>query len=138
MPSICPPDLVVANEFDPNPGSVDTVPVDGVPDGWYVMDIGRDAAAAYAADLSNCRTILWNGPMGVFEMEQFSAGTRHVANGIAALPDATTVVGGGSTAEAVESLGLMESMTHVSTGGGASLEFLEGRVLPGIAAIPDV
>lgn len=132
-----PADLVVANEFDPNPDAVATVPADEVPDGWYIMDIGRAAAADYAAALAGCRTILWNGPMGVFEMEQFSVGTRQVASGIADLPDATTVVGGGSTAEAVESLGLMDRMTHVSTGGGASLEFLEGRVLPGIDAIPD-
>ncbi len=133
-----PQDLVVADQFDPNPASVDTVPVDNVPDGWYIMDIGQEAAATYTAALADCKTILWNGPMGVFEMEQFSAGTRQVANGIAGLRDATTVVGGGSTAEAVEALGLMDSMTHVSTGGGASLEFLEGRVLPGIDAIPDV
>ncbi len=132
-----PQDLVVANQFDPNPAEVDTVAMDDVPDGWYVMDIGRSAASAFAVALADCRTILWNGPMGVFEMEQFSAGTRQVAHGIAGLPDATTVVGGGSTAEAVESLGLMDSMTHVSTGGGASLEFLEGRILPGIDAIPD-
>ena len=133
-----PDDLVVANRFDPNPSSVDTVPVDNVPDGWYIMDIGQGAASAFAAALADCRTILWNGPMGVFEMEQFSAGTRLVANSIAELADATTVVGGGSTAEAVEALGLMGNMNHVSTGGGASLEFLEGRILPGIAAIPDV
>jgi phosphoglycerate kinase len=133
-----PDDLVVANRFDPNPSSVDTVPVDNVPDGWYIMDIGQGAASAFAAALADCKTILWNGPMGVFEMEQFSVGTREVANSIAELADATTVVGGGSTAEAVEALGLMGSMTHVSTGGGASLEFLEGRILPGIAAIPDV
>ena len=132
-----PSDLVVANAFDPDPGAVDTVPADAVPDGWYIMDIGQDAASAYAGALADCRTILWNGPMGVFEMEQFSVGTRQVANGIAGLPDATTVVGGGSTAEAVEALGLMDNMTHVSTGGGASLEFLEGRVLPGIDAIPE-
>ncbi len=132
-----PQDLVVSNAFDPNPEAVDTVPVDAVPDGWYVMDIGRDAASDYNAALARCGTILWNGPMGVFEMEQFSIGTRQVANGIAGLAEATTVVGGGSTAEAVESLGLMDRMTHVSTGGGASLEFLEGRVLPGIDAIPD-
>ena len=132
-----PPDLVVANEFGPNPDAVDTVAADAVPDGWYIMDIGGDAASAYATALADCRTILWNGPMGVFEMEQFGVGTRQVANGIAGLADATTVVGGGSTAEAVEALGLMDSMTHVSTGGGASLEFLEGRVLPGIDAIPD-
>lgn len=132
-----PRDLVVASEFEPNPSSVETVAADDVPDGWYIMDIGRSAASDYSSSLADCRTILWNGPMGVFEMDRFSVGTRQVANSIAGLPDATTVVGGGSTAEAVEALGLMDSMTHVSTGGGASLEFLEGRVLPGIAAIPD-
>ena len=132
-----PRDLVVANEFDPNPEAVGTVHADAVPDGWYIMDIGQDTASDYNASLAQCGTILWNGPMGVFEMEQFSVGTRQVANGIAGLADATTVVGGGSTAEAVESLGLMGRMTHVSTGGGASLEFLEGRILPGIDAIPD-
>ena len=91
----------------------------------------------YARELKECRTIIWNGPMGVFEMPRFSQGTRTVAKAIAGLPGVTTVVGGGSTAEAVEELGLMEQMTHVSTGGGASLEFLEGRELPGIAALPD-
>ena len=132
-----PEDLVVAAQFDPNPSAVSTVAADAVPDGWYIMDIGQAAAAAYSAALGACKTILWNGPMGVFEMEQFSVGTRQVANGIAGLTGAITVVGGGSTAEAVEALGLMDSMTHVSTGGGASLEFLEGRLLPGIDAIPD-
>ena len=132
-----PADVVAANEFSPQPASVNTVSSDSVPDGWYIMDIGTDTAGRYAAELAGCKTILWNGPMGVFEMDRFSAGTRHVADGIASLPGVTTVVGGGSTAEAVEALGLMEKMTHVSTGGGASLEFLEGRTLPGIAAIPD-
>ncbi len=132
-----PQDLVVANAFDPEPGAVSTAAVDDVPDGWYIMDVGESTAAQYSAALASCRTILWNGPMGVFEMERFSMGTRKIANSIAALPNATTVVGGGSTAEAVESLGLMEKMTHVSTGGGASLEFLEGRELPGLAALPD-
>ena len=132
-----PADVVAANEFSPQPASVSAVSSDNVPDGWHIMDIGPDTASRYAAELSGCQTILWNGPMGVFEMEQFSAGTRTVASGIAELPGATTVVGGGSTAEAVEALGLMDKMTHVSTGGGASLEFLEGRTLPGIAAIPD-
>ena len=101
------------------------------------MDVGQETASRYAAALAGCKTILWNGPMGVFEMEQFRAGTRRVANGIAGLSGATTVVGGGSTAEAVEALGLVDRMTHVSTGGGAALEFLEGRELPGIAALPD-
>lgn len=132
-----PQDVVVANEFAPEPASVETTGIREVPDGWYIMDVGAATAAEYASALSDCKTILWNGPMGVFEMPQFSKGTRIVADSIAGLQDATTVVGGGSTAEAVESLGLMDRMTHVSTGGGASLEFLEGRELPGIAALPD-
>jgi phosphoglycerate kinase len=132
-----PADVVAASEFTVQPGAVNTVPADGVPDGWYIMDIGEITSGSYAETLAGCKTILWNGPMGVFEMDRFKAGTRRVADSIAGLPGATTVVGGGSTAEAVEALGLMNQMTHVSTGGGASLEFLEGRTLPGIAAIPD-
>ena len=132
-----PQDVVVASEFAAQPGAVDTVSANSVPEGWYIMDVGPETARQYAAGLADCKTILWNGPMGVFEMEQFRAGTRRVAGSIAGRPDATIVVGGGSTAEAVEALGLMDRMTHVSTGGGASLEFLEGRDLPGIAALPD-
>ena len=132
-----PDDVVAADKFAPKPGSVATVAVNDVPDGWYIMDVGAETAGRYVSTLAACKTILWNGPMGVFEMEKFKAGTRAVADSIAGLPHATTVVGGGSTAEAVESLGLMERMTHVSTGGGASLEFLEGRELPGISALPD-
>ncbi len=132
-----PSDIVAASEFEPHPVESQTFPVDSVPDGWYIMDVGNATAQSFARGLADCKTIIWNGPMGVFEMERFSAGTRTVANAIAGLPDATTVVGGGSTAEAVEALGLETSMTHVSTGGGASLEFLEGRDLPGIAALPD-
>ena len=132
-----PSDIVAASEFEPHPVESQTFPVDGVPDGWYIMDVGNATAQSFARGLADCKTIIWNGPMGVFEMERFSAGTRTVANAIAGLPDATTIVGGGSTAEAVEALGLETSMTHVSTGGGASLEFLEGRDLPGIAALPD-
>ena len=132
-----PGDVVVANEFAAQPASVTTAGANDVPDGWFIMDVGEATASGYAAELSTCKTILWNGPMGVFEMERFKGGTRTVANSIAGLAGATTVVGGGSTAEAVESLGLMDRMTHVSTGGGASLEFLEGRELPGIAALPD-
>ncbi len=132
-----PDDVVVADEFAAHPGSLSTTSVDHVPDGWYIMDVGENTASRYAVQLADCKTILWNGPMGVFEMDRFSAGTKTVADSIASLGDATTVVGGGSTAEAVESLGLMDRMTHVSTGGGASLEFLEGRDLPGISALPD-
>ncbi len=132
-----PQDVIAADVFAPEPNAVSHRLVGEVPDGWYIMDVGPETATSYAAALSDCKTILWNGPMGVFEMERFSAGTRQIANCIAGFPGITTVVGGGSTAEAVESLGLMDDMTHVSTGGGASLEFLEGKDLPGIAALPD-
>lgn len=132
-----PDDVVIASSFEADPPEFRTVPARQVPEGWYIMDVGADTAAQYAKVLHDCRTIIWNGPMGVFEMPRFSQGTRVVANAIAGLPDVTTVVGGGSTAEAVEELGLMDAMTHVSTGGGASLEFLEGRELPGIAALPE-
>jgi phosphoglycerate kinase len=132
-----PRDVVIANEFAAEPGQIRTVSAQQVPAGWYVMDIGPETAADFAGSLAKCRTIIWNGPMGVFEMPRFSQGTRVVAEAIASLPEVTTVVGGGSTAEAVEELGLMDRMTHVSTGGGASLEFLEGKELPGIAALPD-
>ncbi len=132
-----PEDVVVASRFDPDPPETRTVPVGEVPDGWYIMDVGEATAARFAAGLKSCRTIIWNGPMGVFEMPRFSRGTRLVAEALAGLEGATSVVGGGSTAEAVEALGLMAQMSHVSTGGGASLEFLEGRELPGIAALPE-
>ena len=132
-----PQDVVIASNFDADPAETRTVAAQEVPEGWYIMDVGAVTADRYAKDLAKCRTIIWNGPMGVFEMPRFSQGTRSVADAIAGLEGVTTVVGGGSTAEAVEELGLMEKMTHVSTGGGASLEFLEGRELPGIAALPD-
>ncbi len=132
-----PQDLVVASQFQADPPQVRSVPANQVPEAWHIMDIGPQTAADYAQALSSCRTIIWNGPMGVFEMPRFSQGTQTVARAIAGLPGVTTVVGGGSTAEAVEEMGLMDAMTHVSTGGGASLEFLEGKELPGIAALPD-
>ncbi len=132
-----PSDVVVASEFDPSPSRVEVVAADEVPDGCYIMDIGPGAAAQFVRELARCKTIIWNGPMGVFEMPRFSEGTRTVAEGISAVGGATSIVGGGSTAEAVEALGLMDKMTHVSTGGGASLEFLGGIELPGIAALPD-
>ena len=131
-----PDDLVIADRFGAD-GEVKTVASGQVPDDWFIMDVGGDTASRFAKDLAECRTIIWNGPMGVFEMPRFSQGTRVVAQGIADTHGITTVVGGGSTAEAVEEMGLMDQMTHVSTGGGASLEFLEGKELPGIAALPD-
>ena len=131
-----PGDLVIADCFG-DYGEVKTVASGQVPDDWFIMDVGDDTAKQLARELAACRTVIWNGPMGVFEIPRFSQGTKVVAQGIAEAEGVTTVVGGGSTAEAVEEMGLMDRMTHVSTGGGASLEFLEGKELPGIAALPD-
>tara|TARA_B100000315_G_scaffold259312_1_gene314862 strand:- start:327 stop:1532 length:1206 start_codon:yes stop_codon:yes gene_type:complete len=132
-----PMDVVAASQFSADAPEVRTVGVNQIPEGWYIMDIGNTTARLFSEKLGQCKTIVWNGPMGVFEMPRFSQGTRAVAEAIAGLSGVTSVVGGGSTAEVVEDLGLMERMTHVSTGGGASLEFLEGKELPGIAALPD-
>ena len=132
-----PIDVVIADRFEADAPQVRTVPVDQVMDGWFIMDIGDSTARRFSEALGECKTIVWNGPMGVFEMPRFSHGTRTVAEAIAGLQDVTSVVGGGSTAEAVEELSLMDRLTHVSTGGGASLEFLGGKELPGIAALPD-
>ena len=101
------------------------------------MDIGPETAERYANALRDAGTVLWNGTMGVFEYQPFSTGTKRLAEALAAQEEAITVIGGGSTAEAVSSLGLADKMTHVSTGGGASLEFLEGRELPGVAGLID-
>ena len=132
-----PVDVVVADRFAADAAGVKTVLVNQVPPDWLIMDIGETTARLFAESLGQCKTIVWNGPMGVFEMPRFSQGTRTVAGAMADLNGVTTVVRGGSTAEAVEELGLMDRMTHVSTGGGASLEFLEGKELPGITALPD-
>ena len=131
-----PQDVVVASQFSAE-AEVKAVAADRVPEGWFIMDIGERTAQQFAEGLKGCKTIIWNGPMGVFEIPRFSHGTRAVAQAIAGAKGVTSVVGGGSTAEAVEELGLIDWMTHVSTGGGASLEFLEGKELPGIAALPD-
>ena len=132
-----PGEVVVASEFAADPAEVRVTAATSVPDSGIIMDIAPSAASQFASALKECRTVIWNGPMGVFEMPRFSEGTRVVARAIADSPGVTSVVGGGSTAETVEALGLMEKMTHVSTGGGASLEFLGGVELPGIAALPD-
>jgi len=132
---LLPLDVVVSESFA---GGVphQVVPVSGIPDGSYVMDIGPQTIDAFAAEIAKCRTVVWNGPMGVFEYPEFRRGTEAVARQLARL-DATTIIGGGSTAEAVEDLGLADRMSHVSTGGGAALEFLEGKTLPGVAALQD-
>ena len=132
-----PTDVVISNKFDNNPNDIRTVPVSEIPDDWFVMDIGPSSVEAFTQSLKECKTIIWNGPMGVFEMNNFSHGTRLLGNAIADLSDVITVIGGGSTAEVAETLGITDKFTHVSTGGGASLEFLEGKELPAIAALPD-
>ena len=129
-----PTDVTVANEFSAD-ATASVVPADGVAENDLVLDIGPATATTYAEEIGRARTILWNGPMGVAEWEQFSLGTRAVADAVSSNSAAVSVIGGGSTAEVVARLGLEQKITHVSTGGGASLEFLEGRVLPGVAAL---
>jgi phosphoglycerate kinase len=129
-----PADVVVADAFSAD-ARTRTVAADAIPDGWQGLDIGPRAVAAFAEALSGARTVVWNGPMGVFELAPFEAGTRGVAEAISKV-EGLTVVGGGDSAAAVRKLGLPEdAFTHISTGGGASLEFLEGRTLPGVAAL---
>ena len=132
---ILPSDVVVANKFDAEAKSR-IVPIASVPSGWYVMDIGPKTIEQFAAKLRKSKTVIWNGPVGVFEFPQFRKGTYAVAEVLASL-NATTVIGGGSTAEVVQEMGLVHKMTHVSTGGGASLKFLEGKPLPGVTALLD-
>jgi phosphoglycerate kinase len=136
---VLPTDGVIADAFD-NGANKQTIQVSaGVPAGWRVLDIGAETVAAFSKILSNAQTVIWNGPMGVFEMPNFAEGTFAVARLLADITaqGATTVIGGGDSAAAVEQANLADKITHVSTGGGASLEMLEGKVLPGVAAIKD-
>jgi phosphoglycerate kinase len=128
-----PVDLVIGREAS---AGTETRELDGVevPDGWMGLDIGRRSATEYAAAIERAGTVFWNGPMGVFELEPFAAGTRAVAEAVASAPG-TTVVGGGDSAAALERFGLTESVDWVSTGGGASLELMEGRKLPGVEVL---
>ncbi len=128
---VLPTDFVVADAFAADANS-EIVAADAIPDGWMGLDIGPDSREAFAVILREAKTVFWNGPVGVFEMAAFAEGTRAVATAIAA-SDAFSVVGGGDSAAAVRTLGVDEAgFSHISTGGGASLEFLEGKVLPGI------
>lgn len=132
---LLPSDVVVADKFEPDAKSK-TVSITAVPAAWYLMDIGPQSVSLFEAKLRKSKTVVWNGPVGVFEFPRFANGTKAMANALAGL-DATTVIGGGSTAEAVEELGLADKMTHVSTGGGASLRFLEGQPMPGVAVLQE-
>jgi phosphoglycerate kinase len=130
---LLPVDLVVAPAVSPDAESR-VVPVDDVPEDWMALDIGPQSVSLFAGTLKGAATVIWNGPMGVFEMEPFAAGTLAVAKALAECPG-TTIIGGGDSAAAVEKAGVADQITHISTGGGASLEFLEGKVLPGVAAL---
>src|SRR5688572_1816569 len=128
-----PKDHVVADKFD---AAAETQVVVRIPDGWMALDIGPSTSSEYCFTLTGARTIVWNGPVGVFEMDPFAAGTEAVAEALA-MGRATTIVGGGDTAAAVEQFGVASKMSHVSTGGGAALELLEGKKLPGVEALTD-
>ena len=130
---LLPEDHIVAQEFSPD-APIKTVKNEEFPPGWVGMDIGPDTVEAFSGEILRARTILWNGPMGVFEMEPFSKGTKGIAQAVAS-SEATSIVGGGDTVAAVHQFGVAEKISHISTGGGATLELLEGKTLPGIAAL---
>ena len=132
---LLPIDNKVGKEFKPDTKSM-TVKSTEIPDGWEGLDIGEETIKLYKEELKNAKTIVWNGPLGVFEFDQFAIGTNEIAKALGDI-DATKIIGGGDSAAAVEKAGLAEKMTHISTGGGASLEFLEGKKLPGIEALMD-
>jgi phosphoglycerate kinase len=133
---VLPLDVVVAPEFSADTETT-VVPVEEIPDGQLGLDVGPRTVEAFGGELAGARTVFWNGPMGVFELAPFQAGTRGVAEAVAAV-DGLSVVGGGDSAAAVRQLGLDEAAYgHISTGGGASLEYLEGRELPGLAVLAD-
>lgn len=131
-------DSVVAKEFS-NDAENKVVDEDGIEDGWMALDIGPQSSIAFGNLIKQARTVVWNGPMGVFEMSNFADGTFEVAKALAKATEdgATTIIGGGDSASAIKKAGLEDKVSHVSTGGGASLEYLEGMVLPGVAALTD-
>ena len=132
---LLPEDTVAADAFS-NDAKIEVVPTNAIPEGYMGLDIGPKAQQAFADAIRSAKTVVWNGPMGVFEMSNFAQGTQAVARALAE-SDATTIIGGGDSAAAVVQLGYGDKMSHISTGGGASLEYLEGLVLPGVAALND-
>jgi phosphoglycerate kinase len=132
---VIPVDAIVANEFSNDAASM-TVDVEHVPEGWRILDVGPATMERFREVLAGAKTVVWNGPMGVFEFPNFAVRTESLARALAEL-DAVTIVGGGDSAAAIQQAGLTDKMTHISTGGGASLEMLEGKELPGLAALDD-
>ena len=129
-----PVDTKLGKEFDKNTESK-IAKYTEIPDGWMGLDIGPETIKQYQEELKNAKTVIWNGPLGLFEFEQFSDGTNEIAKTLSELTNTITIIGGGDSAAAVEIAGLADKMTHISTGGGASLEFLEGKKLPGIECL---
>jgi phosphoglycerate kinase len=135
---LLPVDVVVADNFAPD-ANAQTVRIENIPDGWMGLDIGPESVKEFLFALEDCKSVIWNGPMGVFEYDKFAVGTEAIARSLATLTGkgTTTIIGGGDSVAAVEKVGLADQMSHISTGGGASLELLEGKVLPGIAALDE-
>ena len=136
---LLPTDVVLADNFSPNANS-QVSSISAIPDGWMGLDIGPDSVKVFQEALSDCQTIIWNGPMGVFEFDKFAHGTNSIATTLSEVggKGCCTIIGGGDSVAAVEKAGLASKMSHISTGGGASLELLEGKTLPGVAALDDV
>jgi phosphoglycerate kinase len=134
---LLPTDVVVADNFAPD-ANAKTVSIEEIPDGWMGLDIGPDSVKVFQDALGDCQAVIWNGPMGVFEFDKFAVGTEAIAHTLAGKSDAVTIIGGGDSVAAVEKVGVADKMSHISTGGGASLELLEGKKLPGILALDDV
>lgn len=130
---ILPTDVIIADDKS-NDANTENVSVDEIKPGWIGLDIGEESIGIFKGVIENSKTVIWNGPLGLFEMPKFATGTNEIAKALAE-SDAISIIGGGDSASAVEKQGLADKMTHISTGGGASLEFLEGKVLPGIAAL---
>jgi phosphoglycerate kinase len=132
---LLPVDHIIADAFAAD-AKTETVSEDGIKEGWMALDIGPKTMELYAAEIAKAKTVVWNGPMGAFEMAPFAAGTMAVAKALAE-SECLSIVGGGDSVSAVKKSGLANKMTHISTGGGASLEFLEGKQLPGVVALAD-
>ncbi|MFV0379907.1 MAG: phosphoglycerate kinase [Anaerorhabdus sp.] len=133
---VLPVDTVIANDFA-NPTDIKTVDIDQIPDGYMGLDIGPKTIELFKESLKGAKTVVWNGPMGVFERKEFATGTVEICKGISEIPGVMSVIGGGDSAAAAINLGFKDKFTHISTGGGASLEYMEGKVLPGIAIIEE-